>query len=325
MVEASKALKGEVRPRVGGADAVPAAAPDNKATGGRANDRSDLVAGDDFVIGVVNVGVVPTGGVANDQIARAVHGDASAIVGDVVALDVVEAVAIGHDARPRVAGAVVVRHAAPPAGLDPSVRVAVGRAAADRGAAGTDPVRAAERRAAANRAATRDIDPVARVAIGRAAADRAALAGTNPGAVEFCGASADRAASGDIDPKVGVVPRRAEADRAAGGKDPVIAVAFCCAITDQAPRAGPQAAAIVVSEAQILILSTFCIKRTHPVTAPIPYRSVAHSQVANGDTSEHAAQGAGYADQGVAGQVNGDIARGHRNAVVATDARQRTG
>src|ERR1043165_7714724 len=101
MVEASKALKGEVRPRVGGADAVAAAAPDNKATGGRANDRSDLVAGDDFVIGVVNVGVVPTGGVANDQIARAVHGDASAIVGDVVALDVVEAVAIGHDARPR--------------------------------------------------------------------------------------------------------------------------------------------------------------------------------------------------------------------------------
>src|ERR1051325_8264015 len=233
MVEASKALKGEVRPRVGGADAVAAAAPDNKATGGRANDRSDLVAGDDFVIGVVNVGVVPTGGVANDQIARAVHGDASAIVGDVVALDVVEAVAIGHDARPRVAGAVVVRHAAPPAGLDPSVRVAVGRAAADRGAADTDPVRGVE--------------------IGCAAADHAALAGADPSPVAVRRAVADRATKGGIEANVGVASRRAVAKRAGDGKNPAIAVAFGCAIDHHAAVVTAQAVARVGSEPQVLI------------------------------------------------------------------------
>src|ERR1043166_1948511 len=265
MVEASKALKGEVRPRVGGADAVAAAAPDNKATGGRANDRSDLVAGDDFVIGVVNVGVVPTGGVANDQIARAVHGDASAIVGDVVALDVVEAVAIGHDARPRVAGAVVVRHAAPPAGLDPSVRCAVRRAVAD------------------------------------------------------------RATKGGIEANVGVASRRAVAKRAGDGKNPAIAVAFGCAIDHHAAVVTAQALALVGSEPQVLILPTVRVSDTYAVSAPVAHRPVAHREVADRDAGHHAGQGAGYADQRVARQVNGHVARRHANTVAPGNARQRTG
>src|ERR1043166_8930557 len=314
MVEASKALKGEVRPRVGGADAVAAAAPDNKATGGRANDRSDLVAGDDFVIGVVNVGVVPTGGVA------------SPIVGDVVALDVVEAVAIGHDARPRVAGAVVVRHAAPPAGLDPSVRVAVGRAAADRGAAGTDPVRVVEvGRAAANRAANEDTDPVGGVEIGCAAADHAALAGADPSPVAVRRAVADRATKGGIEANVGVASRRAVAKRAGDGKNPAIAVAFGCAIDHHAAVVTAQAVARVGSEPQVLILPTVRVSDTYAVSAPVAHRPVAHREVADRDAGHHAGQGAGYADQRVARQVNGHVARRHANTVAPGNARQRTG
>src|ERR1043166_4616322 len=305
MVEASKALKGEVRPRVGGADAVAAAAPDNKATGGRANDRSDLVAGDDFVIGVVNVGVVPTGGVANDQIARAVHGDASAIVGDVVALDVVEAVAIGHDARPR---------------------VAVGRAAADGGAAGTDPVRVVEvGRAAANRAANEDTDPVGGVEIGCAAADHAALAGADPSPVAVRRAVADRATKGGIEANVGVASRRAVAKRAGDGKNPAIAVAFGCAIDHHAAVVTAQAVARVGSEPQVLILPTVRVSDTYAVSAPVAHRPVAHREVADRDAGHHAGQGAGYADQRVARQVNGHVARRHANTVAPGNARQRTG
>src|ERR1043165_8640079 len=123
----------------------------------------------------------------------------------------------------------------PPAGLDPSVRVAVGRAAADRGAAGTDPVRVVEvGRAAANRAANEDTDPVGGVEIGCAAADHAALAGADPSPVAVRRAVADRATKGGIEATVGVAPRGAGERRAGEGKNPATAVVFGCEIAPPA-------------------------------------------------------------------------------------------